>query len=154
MQVEPEGIEDGGFRGSYHSFCFSVEDKGMTGGGFIAHANRNSRGGGWWKNSGIGVGLIHHGDWRCLRTSAVGFVLGMYHWSGREVTKSLWQNYLHPKIQVQLHTNWDLHTITTLLQHPYNSHPLASLCSHNTLLLQTSALTLPTCMPITLFKEP
>ena len=94
MQVEPEGIEDGGIQGSYYSFCFSVEDKGMTGEGFIAHANRNGRGGGWWKNSGIGVGLIHHGDWRCLRTSAVGFVLGMYHWSGREVTKSLWRNYM------------------------------------------------------------
>ena len=67
----------------------------MTGGGFIAHANRNGRGAGWWKNSGIGIGLIHHGDWRCLRTSAVGFVLGMYHWSRREVTKSLWRNYLY-----------------------------------------------------------
>ena len=93
MQVEPEGIEDGGIWGSYHSFCFSVEDKGMTGGGLIAHANRNGRGGGWWKNNSIGIGLIHHGDWRCLCTSAVGFVLGIYHWSGREATKSFWQNY-------------------------------------------------------------
>ena len=67
----------------------------MTGGVFIGHANRNGRGAGWWKNSGIGIGLIHHGDWRCLRTSAIGFLLGMYHWSGREVTKLLWRNYLY-----------------------------------------------------------
>ena len=66
----------------------------MTGGGFIAHANWNGRGRGWWKNSSIGVELIHHGDWRCLHTSAVGFVLGMYHWSGREVTKLLWWYYI------------------------------------------------------------
>ena len=90
MQVEPEGIEVGGIQGSYHSFCFSVQDKGMTGGRLIAHANRNGRGRGWWKNSGISDGLIHHGDWLCLRTSTVGFVLGMNHWSGREVTKLLW----------------------------------------------------------------
>ena len=62
--------------------------------------------------------------------------------------------HLHPKIQVQLHINWHYHTITTLLQCPYNSHPLAPLCSHNTLLLQTSALNLLTCMSTTLIKEP
>jgi hypothetical protein len=33
MQVKPEGIEDGGIQGAYHSFCFSVEGEGMTGGG-------------------------------------------------------------------------------------------------------------------------
>ena len=65
----------------------------MTGGGFNAHANRNGRGGGWWKNSGIGIGLIHHGDLRCLCTSTVSFVLGMYYRSGRGVTKLLGQNF-------------------------------------------------------------
>ena len=92
MQVELEGIEVGVIQGSYHSFCFSVQDKGMTGGRLIAHANRSGRGGGWWKNSGIDVGLIHHGDWRCLRTGAVGFVLAKYYGSCVGVTKLLGRN--------------------------------------------------------------
>ena len=53
------------------------------------------------KDNGIGIGLIHHGDLRCLCTSAVGFVVGMYHWSGREVTKSLLQNYVQDYQTVQ-----------------------------------------------------
>ena len=48
----------------------------MTEGGFIVHTNKNSRGRGCWKKESIVVGLIHHGDWRCLRVSAVGFALG------------------------------------------------------------------------------
>ena len=94
MWAETEGDEKGELESS---FCLSVCHKSVTEGGVIGHARRNSRGRGWWKNGGISIGLIHHGDWRCLRTGAVGFVLEKYYGSCMGVTKLLGQNYPVPR---------------------------------------------------------
>ena len=69
----------------------------MTEGGVIEQANRSGRGRGWWKNGGISIGLIHHGDWCCLLTGTVGFVLEKNYSSCMGVTKLLGQNYPVPR---------------------------------------------------------
>ena len=89
MQAETKGNEKGEHERSFHSYCLSVCHKGVTEGRVFEHASRIGRGRGWWKNGGIGVGLIHHGDWRCLHTGADGFVLDKYYGSCMRVTKLL-----------------------------------------------------------------
>ena len=75
MWVETEGNEKSELERSFHSFCLSVCNKGVTEGRVIEHVSRISSGRGWWKSGSISIGLIHHGDWCCLRMGAVGFVL-------------------------------------------------------------------------------
>ena len=59
--------------------CLVVCSKGAAEGGFIEHAIGNSRGKGKRKRGNIGMRQMHHGDWRCIRTDAVGFVLKKYY---------------------------------------------------------------------------
>jgi hypothetical protein len=73
----------------------------VTEGGVIEHARRKGRGRGWWENGIISVGLIHHGDWRCLHTGAVGFVLAKYYSSCVGVTKLLGRNCHNPDLIVR-----------------------------------------------------
>ena len=87
MQAETKGNEKGELERSFCSFCLSVCHKSVTEGRVFEHASWIGRG--WWKNGSIGFGLIHHGDWHCLRTGAVGFVLDKFYSSCMRVIKLL-----------------------------------------------------------------
>ena len=84
-----EGNEKGELERSFPSFCLSACHESVTEGRVFEHARRIGRGRGWWRNGSIGVGMIHHGDWRCLCMGSVGFVLDKYHGSCMRVTKLL-----------------------------------------------------------------
>ena len=104
-RAETEGNEKGNLERSFHSFCLSVCDKGVTEWGVIEHARRKGRGRGWWENGIISIGLIHHGDWRCLHTGAVGFVLAKYYGSCVGVTKLLGRNCVPGKRYLSIQSN-------------------------------------------------
>ena len=89
MQAETKGNDKGELERSFCSFCLSVCHKSVTEGRVFEHASWIGRGRGWRKKGSIGVGLIHHGDWRCLRRGAVGFELDKYYGSCMKVTKLL-----------------------------------------------------------------
>ena len=59
--------------------CCVVCSKSVAEGVFIEHASGNSRGKGTQKKGRIGMRLMHHSDWRCIRTGTVGFVLKKYY---------------------------------------------------------------------------
>ena len=69
-----EGKGKNRIEGSCHSlpFCDCYLDESLR--DCIMHARRNGRGRGWWTGESFGSGQNYHGDRRCLRTSAVGFV--------------------------------------------------------------------------------
>ena len=69
MYTELEVNKDDRIEGSCHSLYFFVGNKGTAVIECIGHARKNGRGGGWWKEGRIYVGLIHHCDWHCLCTS-------------------------------------------------------------------------------------
>ena len=60
--------------------CCVVCSKGAAERVFIEHASGKGRGKGKGKRGNIEMRWIQHGDWRCIRTGAVGFVLEKYYW--------------------------------------------------------------------------